>query len=87
MVLCAKRRDDSAPDAGVLSDAKTLDDLADFMTGKILSHSASPTSIRLAGMTTSVPARTPLRPPSTRPHAHRRHVRRDCAALRPAESR
>ena len=37
MVLCAEAgRDDPAGDAGVLSEPQTIDDLADFMAGKIL---------------------------------------------------
>ena len=69
---------------------KTLDDLADFMAGKILSalgFAARSLSV-LAGMTTSVPAPDAgfaCRRQDAR--AHCRHVRRDCAALRPAQSR
>ena len=86
MVLCAEAGAMMMPAMPAFYQMpKTLDDLADFMAGKILARSASSTSsIRVEGG-----ADRPLVPDTADPdnRRDRRDVRRDRAPLRPAQSR
>ena len=86
MVLCAEAgRDDLPAMPAFYQMPKTLDDLADFMAGKILSRArllARALSV-MEGMSAPVRSRRRRQDPG----AHRRDVRRDRAALRPAQSR